>query len=278
MIYAVGREPLIHFALLGLLLFTVYRAVAPDDEEERLVVVTPAVVAGLRADHERRHGTPPTASEEEALVERFIEGEVLYREALALGLDRGDVIVRRRLVQKMEFLSERMATVEPPDDAQLQVYLEEHRESYALPARISFEHVFVATDRQADPIEAARVLLERLRDGAAPRSLGDPFLRGSTFQLLSQADTAAIFGTDFAAALPDLELGRWVGPLPSAYGQHLVRVGSREPAEVAALDSVRALVQRDWLAAQQTAAARDELRRLRQRYRIVWPTPAPSLP
>jgi hypothetical protein len=167
------REPALHFALIGAGLFSVHalvrRPASPDE-----IVVSAAVAAELRREFERGNGRPPTPAEAQTLVDRFVDEEVLYREALAMGLDRGDVIIRRRLVQKLELLTRDLEPVPAPDEPQLREWLAAHAEDYREPERLSVRHVFV---KSADDAEARR-LLRALQSGADPATLGDPFVKG----------------------------------------------------------------------------------------------------
>jgi peptidyl-prolyl cis-trans isomerase C len=261
------REPLVHFVVLGVAVFAVHRWVAPP--ESRRIVLSAAMIDGLRQDHVRRYGTPPTADEEAALIQRFIDNEVLYREALALGLDRGDIVVRRRLVQKMEFLTEDSEPVPDPTDAELQAYLHAHAEQYSVPARITLTHVFIGTDRHGSRTAAdAAQLRQQLVAGADPRGLGDPFLPGHEFVSKTPAELQAIFGPAFAEPVMALPLGEWSQPLASSYGLHLVRLRARSDGHQASLDEVRTEVSRDWRAERRDQANRLALARLRQRYDI----------
>jgi len=261
------HEPLTHFTILAAILYGAYVALAPADGGGK-IVVSQATIAGLRADHTRRHGGPPSPAEEQMLIDRFIDGEILYREALALGLDRGDVIVRRRLVQKMEFLNERSVMIDAPTEAQLSEYLAAHADRYAQPARYSFEHVFIASGRHDDVPTWSATVLERLRNGADPQELGDPFVRGRHFQLRTIDELRAVFGDDMPAGLASLPVGVWRGPLRSAYGEHLVRVSEVRVAEAPALATVYDAVRRDWEENEREAALRVELDRLRERYEV----------
>lgn len=262
------REPVLHFVVLGGLLTAVYAAVAPPGTGRQIVVPAP-VIDGLRQDHLRRNGAPPDAREEAALIDRYLDTEVLYREALALGLDRGDVIVRRRLVQKMEFLTEVLEPVADPTDAELQRYLDTHAERYALPARVTVSHVFVSADRHGSgaPAVAAR-LREQLVTGADAGTLGDPFVRGHDFAAASERELAGIFGSAFAAAAMQLPPGEWSPPLPSSYGLHLVRVHTRTPGAHPPLAAVRDRVSADWFEERRAAATRIAVARLREGYDI----------
>ncbi|MFN8542945.1 MAG: peptidylprolyl isomerase [Candidatus Binatia bacterium] len=262
------REPLVHFAALGAALFALHRAVAPPPATRR-IEVTRAVVEGLRRDHARRTGAPPTPTEEAALVDRWVDGEVMVREALALGLDRGDIIVRRRLLQKMEFLNEGAEPVPAPTDAELEAWLAAHPGAHAVPDRVSLTHVFVSTERHGAAAEAAAAALRaRVVAGEDAAGLGDPFLRGREFPLYTETELAGVFGPALATAVLRLEPGTWSAPLHSSYGLHLVRVTERRPGRRPALAEVREAVARDWQAAQRDTGARAALARLRASYDI----------
>ncbi len=262
------KEPVLHFIVLGTAVFALHRAIAPPVPGKR-IVLSESVVRGLRQDHLRRYGTLPTPVEEAALIQRFIDDEVLYREALSLGLDRGDIIVRRRLVQKMEFLTEDMEPIPEPRDDELQAYLDAHVDRYAVPERVAMTHVFTANDgHQEDASVRAAQLREQLAAGADASRLGDPFLRGHDFPLHSERELAGIFGAPFAARVMSLPPGPWSEPIPSSYGLHLVRVTQRQPGRSPSLSDVRVAVRRDWLEERRAEANRAALARLRQHYEI----------
>ncbi len=263
------REPLLQFTLLGCVLFLVHRSVAPPPLGDE-IVVSAAVVDGLRADHQRRNGSLPSPDEEAGLVRRYVDGEMLYREALRLGLDRGDIIVRRRMIQKMELLADEEGSWEgePADDTQLVEYLQQHADRYALPARVSFEHVFVRGEENARIDERALALREQLTHGASAASLGDPFLHGREFTLLAREQVAGIFGDDFTNSLFALAHDGWSPPIASAYGLHLVRVTQRQAGAPPALSEVRARVEQDRREEKEEQARRVQIEQLRGRYRV----------
>jgi hypothetical protein len=267
-------EPLLHFAVLGAALFALHAAVAPAPWSSRIVVTT-AVQRGFQQEHLRRHGRLPTAEEARALVERYVDNEVMLREALALGLDRGDIIVRRRLVQKMEFLNEGIDPAAPPTDAALQAFLDEHADRYQLASRLSLEHVFVSTAAHAhDAAAVAADLRVRLEAGEDPARLGDPFLRGRILKAQSEDELAGVFGPSFAREAFALAADGWSGPIASSYGQHLVRVFDRTGGRRATVDEMRRELVRDWEEEQRARAARTALARLRERYDVrIEPAP-----
>lgn len=262
------REPLLHFVVLGVALFALHRWVAPPGAGRR-IVLSDEVIHGLRQDHLRRYGSLPNADEQTAIIQQFVDNEVLYREALALGLDRGDIVVRRRLVQKMEFLTEDLEPIPEPTDAVLQAYLDAHAEHYAIAARVALAHVFISTDRHADHAAAdAGQLRQQLLAGADSTALGDPFLRGRDFASSTQAELSAVFGAAFAAQVMSLPVGSWSEPIRSSYGLHLVRVTAHADGHAPNLAEVRAAVRRDWQEERRAEVNRLALARLRQRYDI----------
>ena len=260
-----AREPVLHFLLVGAIAFALFgrRESAP-----RVIEIDSGLRRALRRDFERRNGTAPTAEQEDTLVRRWADEEILVREALALGLDRGDVIVRRRLLQKMEFLAEEGPIAEP-DDATLQAWLDAHAERWRAEPRVRFEHVFVGRDRHGDAAEAdARALLARIEAGEDPAGLGDPFLRGRTLGPATREEIDAQLGPGFAERLSGIPDGRWSGPVPSSFGQHLVRVDERAAGGPASLADVRAAVRHDWLEARREEARRARIEELHRRWEI----------
>jgi len=257
--------------------FWLYGQLAPRDARHT-IELSAADVDALRLDQRRRVGTEPTPAEDQAIIARFVDDEVLYREALAMGLDRGDIIVRRRLLQKMEFLLEGLHPVPEPNDAELEAYLAAHADRYRVPARIDLTHVFVGRDRHGAAADAvAADLRAQLAAGADPASLGDPFLRGRELRAQSERDLAGIFGPAFARAAVELPLGAWSPPVTSSYGLHLVRVNGRVPAELPALARIRAAVRQDWWEERRRETLRAALGELRRTY-VVRVEPAPAGP
>ncbi len=256
-------HPGLHFALVGTLLFFAHRVVRSEGDDAS-ILVTRATVEALRDQHVERTGKTPTEEQEAQLIDAHVRAEALYREAIALGLHEGDAIVHRRLVQKMEFLVEDGAHVEPPSDAQLEEYLEANRHALVVPERLSLTHVFVGdrSELRADEI------LRKLRSGEAAADLGDPFLRGPEVVAKTPAQIAGLFGEAFAEKVSKSAPKRWHGPFESSYGLHLVRVHERVAARSPALEEVRQPVRAAWLREKREAAARERIEGIRQRYRV----------
>ena len=250
------REPLVQFLLAGAVLLGGWRALAPVPPG-RQITVSSLQLARLRADHARRTGVAPTATEEAALVARYADQEILYREALARGLDRGDVIVRRRLVQKMQFVAAEEQESREPTEATLTAWLGAHADRYSDGARLSFEHIFVAAGHDVGTVEAQL-------GGADPATLGDPFVGGRVFVARPEQKLAAQFGAAFTQGLAAAPVGTWTR-LSSVYGQHLVKLSAIErwPPSLA---EVRARVRADVLADLESRRVETSLAALRARY------------
>ena len=260
------REPLVHFVLLGALVFVVHRAVFGGAPSSR-VTRRDAPLEQLRQDWFAARGALPSAVEEATLVQEWMDEEVLYRRAIELGLDQNDTVVRRRLVQRMRFLIEDTHRIEPPTEDELESWLEEHPQRFADPPTISFTHRFFSRGKHgAELFAVARVALERMQDDPTAAIDDDPFFRGTDFEDVKPAEVERAFGAEFEEALVDLPLERWAGPVRSAYGLHLVHVSERAAPEAPTLATVREKVERDWMQAERDQRNRNALAKLRARY------------
>jgi hypothetical protein len=267
------REPLLHFLLIGAALFVVFRFVdGGQNAAPREIVVSEARVEALAENFAKTWMRPPTALEMKGLVDDFIAEEVYYREAIAMGLDRDDTVIRRRLRQKMEFISEDAASTVPPTDAQLQAYLDGHAEKFVRAERLTFQQVFFSSERRG---EAARREAERLLAGlqagrgpANPAESGDPTLLPPAMESATPQDIANTFGSEFAARLEEAPVGQWAGPFESGYGVHVVRVDRREAGQMPTLAEVRPVVEREWTAEQRRRFSAELLEQLRAKYEV----------
>lgn len=253
---ALWREPLLHFILLGAAIFGLSATSneAEDPAEETAaslrasIVVDDALRERLASDYLRVHGAPPSDTELDTAVQTWVVEEALYREALLLGLDRGDEIVRRRLIQKMRFITDGVAAVDEPTDAELEEYLAANSEDYAVQARFAFEHVYFATGRRGEAAEEdCRAFLATVgADGADVEPTGDPHVHGRVFANHGLDEIGARFGRTFVEELGAAPPGRWYGPVRSSTGYHAVVVHSTVQARSARLDEVRDRVASDW--------------------------------
>jgi hypothetical protein len=264
------REPLVHFLILGAALFTLFGLTSETERPDaRRIVVTAGQVDQLAGQFERTWLRPPTPSELDGLVERYVRSEVYYREALAMGLGQDDPYVRNRLALKLEVLLDDVSAQAEPNDAELARLLDAHAERFAEPARLWFRQVYLNPERHPDPPAEARRLLDALRRGAEPERLGDVSLLAPGVDAATPAEIARQFGADLAEALVALEPGRWAGPLRSPFGLHLVRVSRHQPARQPALAEVRDAVLAEWRDQRRREAKEQAYRRLRERYDIL---------
>jgi hypothetical protein len=265
------KRPFLHFLLLGAAFFAVHAwrgggGSPVPGSEDAVIQLTAAAVTRLQEEERLSTGMAPEGAALERLVREAVDEEVLFREALALGLDQGDPIIRRRLVQKMAFLTEEIARPAMPSEGELEAFFAAHRERYAMPSRISFELRFFSARRRADPEADARGALE----SGAP---GDPFLLGARHARQDREAVALAFGEAFAEALfalaqaPGTGEG-WQGPVRSTFGVHLVRILEKADPVTPPLAQLRERVVRDYLDAALQEATEVRMAALRERYRI----------
>ena len=273
------REPLLHFAVLGAVLFVAYEWARPESAgRDRVVDIDRHALNRLQAQWEAQWRRPPTREELERLVDARVQEELLYREALAMGLDRGDAVVRRRLGQKLTIAWADLAALAVPDDAELATYYEAHRESYRSPAELTLSHRFFSRDRRGEEAEAAAA--DALRRLQAGESVADDAFHGAKMLTLPNAQRlVGDFGTTFrdaVVAAAETRIGEWFGPVRSAYGWHVVRIHAYSTPRVRPLAEVRDQVHLDWQR-QEIEADRDRrLNALRDSYEVRVAPLAPS--
>lgn len=269
----VAQEPLLHFLLIGAAIFGLYGLQA---EPERTgigdrIVVTAADIERLGKLWENRWQRPPTEDELRGLIDEHVREEVLYREALALGLDRDDTVIRRLLRQKFEFVTQDLAGAREPDAAELAAWFEVNRERYRTEPRLTFTQVYFDLDRRGAAGEhEARLVLASLRAGAAAaENLGDARLLDRSYRDLTAQQVALLFGKEFAEALMHLETGVWSGPIGSGYGLHLVRLDVRQAGAIPPLAEIEGRVRNDWGYEERQRANEAIYRQLLARYEVV---------
>jgi PPIC-type PPIASE domain len=275
------REPLVHFLALGAVVFLMFHFNAnPDAPQDSKIVVNPGKVQQLVTGFSRTWHRPPSKEELDGLVEDYVKEEVLYREALAMGLDKDDTIVRRRMRQKLEFLTEDTSAAAPPTDQELRDWLTKHPNKFRIEPAIAFSQVYFNTSRRGESASAA-ALKALAQLNSAGTSLAQPEL-GDTTMLphelpLSRVDeVASVFGNEFAQQIAQLPPGRWAGPVPSGYGLHLVYVSERTEGRARPLAEVREAVQREWVAEQRKEIANETYSKLRKKYAVFVETATPQ--
>ena len=224
-------------------------------------------VQQLASNFQRAWSRPPTAEELDAMIENRVREEVFYREALAMGLDRDDPMVRRRMRMKLEFMLEDLATQEVGDDV-LAAYLQENAEKFRSEAEFSFRQVYLNPDRRPQLESDATELLARLSGGASPEGLGDPTLAPRFFEFARVSEISRQFGDKFARELGALPTGQWAGPVYSPFGAHLVKIDHRTDARLPELNEIRGRVLREYQARQRNEQKDLAYERLRANYEI----------
>jgi len=266
MIRKLLREPVAHFLLIGVAIFAAYGLVAPRERDDNRIVVSTAAMDAMARDYETRWHRPPTEQELSGLVESHVREEVLYREGVALGLDRDDPVIKRRVRQKLEVIAEEQQARDAPTDAELAAYLAQHADRFTLQVTVSFEQIPIRGSAPPREIEALRTAARR---GEDPATLGPPSLLPARVGARRLDDVARDFGPPFAAATARLPLNAWSGPLRSSYGLHLVRVTARTEAVLPRLDEVRVAVAREWEEERRTASLAESYRKVRSQFEVV---------
>jgi hypothetical protein len=268
------REPLVHFLAFALIVFGAYHVLAPSADGGRTgrIVVTTGKIEQMAVRFAQVWQRPPTPQELKVLIDEQVKEEIYVREALALGLDKDDTVIRRRLQQKMELLSDAGADALSPTDTDLEAYLKSHPETFAVDPAISFQQVFLNPQRQGAAIDqTAANILENLR--ANPEidasTLGDPSLLPADMPLTGLKSISHVFGSEFADAIGTAKAGAWTGPIASGFGLHIVRVSERQQGRVPALGDVRDAVIREWSNDKRKELENDQLTALLKRYEVT---------
>ena len=278
------REPLLQFLVAGALLFAGYRALHPGASrttDDNRIEVTADDLRQLAIAWTAQWRRPPTSDEMRGLVDARVREEILYREALTLGLDRGDSIVKRRLAQKMEFLAGDVSTLPDPTAAELRAWYANNSERFAEAGRRSFRHVYFSTDRRGtqarvDATNALRQLSGKPADVPVAGNAGDAFMFQNQYADRSAEQIASIFGSAFAAAVDQVRSASWQGPIESGLGWHLVFVTSVTPGRVPSYDEVEPQIKAAWLDEQRVALRQRAFEAMKAHYEIRLPE-APRL-
>ncbi len=276
------EEPLLHFFLLGAALFAGYALIsdpgsrrAPDE-----IVVTAGRVEHLAAGFAKTWLRPPSDAELTALIDDWVREEVATREAMELGLDRDDSVIRRRLRQKLEFVSDDIVARTEPTDADLNAYLQAHFEAFRIEPLFAFDHVYLDPAKHRDDLgRTSADLLAQLNEAGGrgdTAALGDSLLLEHSFRSAPTSQVAKQFGPGFAAKLSELSPGEWQGPVESVYGVHLVLVRERTEGRLPELAEVREAVAREWANARRLEGNESFYRELLARYTVTVEGPQPA--
>jgi len=275
------REPLLHFMFIGAVIYLLYGLFAESlpEADDKTIVVSAGEIEWMLTSWEKRWNRLPTDKELEGLIQQYIRETVLYREALTMGLNQHDQIIRRRLAQKLEFLAKDLVALTPPTDQELLAYFDRHRDRYQEPALYTFTQVFVDPDERGDTtlsdaeaIKAALIAQGNAIEDAG--ALGDDFMLQSYYPEKDPIEIQKLFGSGFAGSLVELTPGQWHGPVLSGYGTHLVYVSHvREPSPPV-FDAVRERVVEDWTTQRSEELNEQFYANLRDSYTVVIEEPA----
>jgi len=270
------KEPLLHFLIIGAMIFVLFSIVNKEEDivSGNKIVLTTADIERLGDYWSKKMNRPPTESELQGLVDSYIKEEVYYREALALGLDRDDTVLRRRLMQKMEFLSNDLAELNTPDESALNKFFVNNHKKYKLPARVSFTHIYFSSDKRGTKaVEDAESVLSELKASSdnvmRASERGDSFMLQYDFAQETPFEIAGLFGKGFAEQLFTLETNTWQGPIKSGYGFHLVRISAKIDSRMPELAAVIGKVSTDWMFEQRQKMNKEIYERLKERYEII---------
>lgn len=273
------QEPLLHFLLIGALLFGVYAWVnrdSPGTEDSHQIVLTEDDLLQMQLTWRAQGRPEPTAEQMQSMIDAKVREEVLYREALAMGLENDDVIVKRRMAQKMEFLAEDLSTLREPTTDELRDWLKSHPQQFAYPPHATFRHLYFSFDdrgqkARGDAAAALAAVTGKAIDSPEVAELGDAFMFQETYADQAPQQVARVFGGNFAQALFEQEPGRWTGPIESGFGWHLIFIESLMPGRVPEFEEVEPEVKAEWLANQRTEFKREAYEVMRAKYEVILP-------
>ena len=268
------HEPLIHFLILGTALFILQGWVSQEEEQDssRRIDISVGLIERLQETWTKQRKRPPTEKELQGMVDGHLKEEIFYREALRMGLDQNDTIIRRRLAQKIGFLIEDLVPNNPNAES-LKTFFAENVERYREPTRLTFTHIYFSKDYRKNAEADAVALLEEFKAQAKPPlrvpKHGDAFMLNYDYTDQSWQKVAQSFGRDFADALFKFETETWQGPVISAYGFHLVRVSQRTESRLKTLDEILNKVSSDWRYTRRKEANQKAYAKLRKKYEVV---------
>ena len=270
------KEPLLHFLVIGAALFILYGFMGQQEaeEQERAITITTGEINWLTDTWKKRWNRPPTPEERAGIIDQYLREMILYREAVAMGLDRDDTVIRRRLAQKLEFLAEDLIRPNPPTEGELRTYFETHMDRYQPPDLITLTHVFFDPDKRGDQTltdaETTKVKLNGLKQVPQDaRSFGDPFMLQSYYPERSEAELAKLFGRGFTEPVFKLATQEWHGPVLSGYGTHLVYVHDRQESEPPSFTDIEKQIRQDWESDQREQLNEQYIASLMGRYDVT---------
>jgi peptidyl-prolyl cis-trans isomerase C len=269
-------EPLVHFLLIGAGIYAVYGALSTGaaDNDERTVTVAAGEIQALTDQWIRSMSRPPTEDELDSIIRRHVRVQILYREALAMGMDKGDVVIERRLAQKVEMLAQGLMTPEEPSEEELIAWYAENSDRFKQPDLYTITQIFFDPDKRgATTLDDAKAAIDKLNalDRLPPdfSDYGDRLMLESYYENVSTLELGKLFGTAFAEKIVELELGVWQGPVLSGYGAHVVRVSDEVLVPLPAIDDVKQQITEEWMARQVNELSERFIENLISRYEVI---------
>ena len=274
------REPLLHFLAIGAVIYLAYGVFAEPlpEADDKTIVVTAGEIEWMQTSWQKRWNRPPTDEELDGLIQQYIRETVLYREALTMGLNQHDQVIRRRLAQKLEFLAKDLVALTPPTEQELEAYFAEHKDRYQEPALYTSTQLFLDPDKRADAtqVDASAIQAKLVALGDAiddSGALGDSFMLQTYYPEKDPTEIQKQFGSGFVESLVALEPGQWHGPVLSGYGVHLVYVSHISEPPAPEFAAVRERVTQDWVADRGEALSEQFYANLRDQYSVVIEAP-----
>ncbi len=275
------REPLVHFLIIGGGLFLVFGLFNnPAGPQSDRIVITLGQIDYLKANFTRTWQRSPTEQELQGLTKSYVRNEIFYREALAMGLDRDDAIIRQRLKQKLEIMSDNLAGIAIPTDEELKQFLKDNPETFSSEPQAAFRHIYFNSDQRGlAAVEEANQLLAELstpgnkkKPDMMPR-IGDSLMLPKAFDLSDASVIARFFGKTFSLDIMKIKPGRWAGPIRSGYGHHLVLISQKIESRLPELSEIRKAVEQEWSVVHKTQLKANLYEKLRKKYTIVFEPP-----
>ncbi|MHC4439629.1 MAG: peptidyl-prolyl cis-trans isomerase [Planctomycetota bacterium] len=271
------KEPIVYFFVLGFVVFGLHsflnRAKQQEDKDPFIVEVTSADIEWIRSSWEARMKRPPTQSELQGLINSFIREEILSREAYSMDLDERDLVIQRRLVQKLIFVLEDLAESADPTDEELKDYMQKKQEKYRIPETISFTHIYFSLEKRKDVLKEAETILAGLKSkNTSPEeavSLGDAIMIDSTFRSKYPDEVARVLGRAFADELFSMDEKGWQGPVVSTFGLHLVYISDRTASRMPEFENIREDVKNDFMYERKKDVVDSAYNAVKSRYTII---------
>ena len=269
------KEPLLHFLIISIGFFVFYSSNNKTSDKSIIakseIVISQSQVRNIKNQFERVWKRQPTEQETKGMLKGYIKEEILYREALSLGLDRDDTIIRKRMAQKIDFLFSDIASIAEPTEEQLEKHYHDSQSKYTRDVQLTFSHIYLNPTKHDNTLktDAEKIIATLKNKKADPADLGDPIMLEPIFNKIETSQINNLFAENFATDISTLETGKWQGPIKSGYGYHLVKIDQRIESQPTPFEEIRTIVKRDWKAIKQKESNDATYALMKQRYKIT---------